>query len=95
MSIEEFLKTVDGKDKAPGNEDNHYRGEIQPIDFIEDQQLGFHEANIVKYIARWKDKGQKQDLYKVAWYLNRLIKFVEKHGIKIYVDKEQYNSLKK
>lgn len=91
----QLLASVDGKDLAPGNQDSHYFGSIQPIDFIEDQQLGFHEANIIKYIARWKKKGKVEDLYKVAWYLNRLIQFVKREGIKVYIDKEEYDSLKK
>lgn len=90
-----LLYSVNGKEKAPGNEDSHYKGAIQPIDFIEDQELGFHEANIVKYISRWKKKGQMEDLYKVAWYLNRLIDFAKDKGIKVYVNKEEYDSLKK
>ena len=94
MDEQELLNQVDGKDKAPGNEDSHYQGNIQPIDFIEDQQLGFHEANIIKYTARWKKKGQLEDLYKVAWYLNRLINNVKANGVKVYVDKEEYDKLK-
>lgn len=45
------------------------------IDFIEDQQLGFHEAQVIKYVARAKHKGNEmQDLMKARWYLDRLIK---------------------
>jgi len=52
----------------------HYRkGKIQPIDFIEAQGLGFHEANCVKYLARWKYKNGLEDLEKARWYLDRLI----------------------
>ena len=62
---------------SPGNEDRHYDGRIQPIDLIEQQELGFHEANIVKYTCRWKKKGGIQDLEKAAFYLGRLIRFVK------------------
>jgi hypothetical protein len=53
----------------------HYNtGSIQPIDAIEDWELGFHEANAVKYIARAKHKGSElQDLQKARWYLDRRI----------------------
>ena len=73
---------------SPGNEDGHYRGgeiqcphckdffEIQPFDFIESQELGPHEANIVKYICRWQGKGGVKDLWKIQWYLHKLIRFV-------------------
>lgn len=54
---------------------SHYNfGKIEVIDFIEDQQLGFHEGNVVKYICRAKHKGQEiKDLEKAKWYLERLI----------------------
>lgn len=86
----EFLLQLEGKTYSPGNEDNHYKGgciecphcnedfEIEPIDYIEAQELGAHEANIVKYISRWKEKGGIKDLFKVAWYTMKLIRHVER-----------------
>ena len=68
--VQELLSKVNGKDLAPGNEDSHYKGNIQPIDFIDDQELGFYEGNIVKYLDRWTRKGGLEDLYKIAWFLN-------------------------
>lgn len=57
----------------------HYnQGKIEVIDFIEDQQLGFHEGNVVKYVCRYKVKNGIEDLKKARWYLERLIKYVEK-----------------
>ena len=49
-------------------------------DFIEDQHLGFHLGNAVKYISRAgrKDKARTvEDLRKAAWYLNRQIERLE------------------
>jgi hypothetical protein len=53
----------------------HYNsGSIEVIDAIEDWKLGFHEGNVVKYVARAQHKGRElEDLKKAAWYLNRLI----------------------
>jgi len=61
------------------NHPAHYTtGKIEVIDFIEDQKLGFHEANTVKYIARAKHKGRElEDLAKARWYLDRRIKQLE------------------
>lgn len=61
------------------NKPLHYnQGKIQPIDFIEDQGLGFSDGNAVKYIARHKHKGTAiQDLEKAIWYLNRKIKRIK------------------
>lgn len=57
----------------------HYNvGKIEVIDAIEDWQLGFHEGNVVKYVARAKHKGKElEDLKKAAWYLNRRIAELE------------------
>lgn len=54
---------------------SHYNmGRIEVIDAIEDWNLGFHDGNAVKYIARANHKGQRdQDLRKAIWYLERLI----------------------
>lgn len=60
----------------------HYnKGDIECIDYILDQDLGFVEGNIVKYMVRWKDKDGLDDLKKARWYLNKLIGIVEKNGI--------------
>ena len=62
------------------NHPSHYtRGNIEVIDFIEDQQLPYHLGNVVKYIARAGFKGDKvEDLKKAQWYLNRYIRTLEK-----------------
>ena len=61
------------------NHPQHYTfGKIEVIDAIEDWRLGFHEGNVVKYVARAKHKGHElEDLRKGAWYLNRRIKNLE------------------
>ena len=57
------------------NHPSHYtRGNIEVIDFIEDQQLPYHLGNVIKYIARAGYKGDKlEDLKKARWYLDRYI----------------------
>lgn len=56
------------------NHPAHYNvGKIEVIDAIEDWKLGFHEGNVVKYVARHKHKNGLEDLKKAAWYLSRLI----------------------
>lgn len=61
------------------NHPPHYNmGEIEVIAAIEDWQLGYHEGNIVKYVARAKYKGNElEDLKKGLWYLERRIKQLE------------------
>jgi hypothetical protein len=57
----------------------HYNaGKIEVIDAIEDWNLGFHDGNVVKYIARAQHKGNRlEDLKKARWYLDRLITKLE------------------
>ena len=65
---------------AAVNSPSHYnRGKIEVIDFIEDQDLGFHLGNVVKYVCRagWKSPDVLQDLKKAQWYLERFTKWYE------------------
>lgn len=58
---------------------SHYnQGKIEIIDFIEDQKLGFHENNIIKYVCRARHKGTMlKDLKKAQWYLQRYIEIIQ------------------
>jgi len=60
---------------ATVNHPAHYNaGRIEVVDFLEDQRLGFHLGNAVKYITRAEHKGSAiEDLEKAAWYLQREI----------------------
>jgi len=47
---------------------------VEGLDFIEDQQLGYHLGNAVAYIVRCRWKGnQRDDVKKAIWYLNRYL----------------------
>lgn len=56
----------------------HYALSPEPLDVIEAWRLGYHEGNILKYIARWREKGGVQDLRKAQEYLRRLIAVAER-----------------
>ena len=70
------------------NHPPHYNtGKIEVIDFIEDQKLGFHLGNVVKYVCRKTKYGTEEtfpitqiitDLKKAVWYLQREISNLEK-----------------
>lgn len=53
--------------------DHYSKMAIQPIEYILKNNLGYCEANVVKYISRWKDKGGVQDLEKAKHYIDMLI----------------------
>jgi hypothetical protein len=59
------------------NTPDHYNMEIQPIEYIMRNNLGFCEGNIVKYISRYKEKGGLSDLEKARHYLDLLIEQYE------------------
>jgi hypothetical protein len=66
-------------ERDPVNHPAHYNsGRIEPIAVIEDWRLGFHEGNVLKYLARAPYKGQRlEDLKKARWYLDRIIAQLE------------------
>lgn len=57
------------------NHPPHYNsGKFEVIEVIEDQKLGFHLGNSVKYILRAGKKDPSktvEDLNKAIWYINR------------------------
>ena len=64
------------------NHPGHYtRGRFEVIDVIESIVESMDltpveaalTAQVVKYIARWKNKNGPEDLRKARWYLERLI----------------------
>lgn len=57
---------------------SHYQLPIQPIEYILANGLGYCEANVVKYVSRWRNKGGVQDLKKAIHYLEMLIEQEEK-----------------
>lgn len=70
----------------------HYNtGKIEVIDFIEDQKLGFHLGNVVKYICRERKSNNEierlEDLEKAIWYLKR---YIEKE---MYLDHKRENNV--
>jgi hypothetical protein len=60
----------------------HYnQGKFEVIEVIEDQGLGFHLGNAIKYILRAgkKDPAKtEEDLEKAIWYIRRFIEIRKK-----------------
>lgn len=63
---------------------SHYKKDVEAIDIIKmyTEDLKGIEAtdtgNIIKYILRWPNKNGLEDLKKAQWYLEHLIKELEK-----------------
>lgn len=57
---------------------SHYKNmTIQPVEFIEKNNLGFCVGNIIKYVCRYKDKNGIEDLKKARHYIDLLIEIEE------------------
>ena len=85
-------------DHDPVKKPKHYNaGKIEVIAFIEDQNLGYHLGNVIKYVTRAPHKGEEiQDLHKAAWYLQRRIWLLEASNGKVPEDlKNEPNETKK
>ena len=67
------------------NHPSHYtQGGIECIDALEAATINLKgieavcTANAIKYLWRWREKGGIEDLEKSKWYIDRLIKKMEK-----------------
>lgn len=57
---------------------SHYKDlPIQPVEFIERNNLGFCAGNVIKYVCRYKNKNGIEDLKKAKHYLELLIEIEE------------------
>jgi hypothetical protein len=55
---------------------DHYKSlTIQPVEYIRQNNIGYFEGNVIKYVTRWKDKGGIKDLEKAKHYLEMLIHY--------------------
>lgn len=64
------------KVQVAGNHYQHFA--IQPMEFIEKNNLTWGEGNVVKYVCRSRYKGQLlEDLRKAKHYLDMMINIAE------------------
>lgn len=55
---------------------SHYKNwAIQPVEFAMSNKLDLCQANVVKYICRFRDKGGLEDLRKARHYIDLLMHF--------------------
>ena len=63
------------KEVPSHTEPSYYKDmQIDPLTFIEKNNLPFIDGNIIKYVSRFRKKGGLKDLHKAQHYLNMLIK---------------------
>ena len=74
---------------------DHYKSmPIQPVEFIQKNDLGFIEGNIVKYICRWRSKGGIDDVKKVIHYAELLIDFEEQYSGRDEVEEKEWRTFR-
>lgn len=86
----EVKKSADERDPLVDKPAHYTATTIEAIDYISDtldEGFGYYlEGSLKKYLHRWRfksetDEGKIRDLKKAAWYLDKLIKDVEEHGV--------------
>lgn len=59
------------------NPDHYTAFAIQPLEYAMANKLPFAEANIIKYVSRWRGKNGVEDLRKARSMLDKLIAYEE------------------
>lgn len=60
---------------------SHYKDMvIQPIEYIVKNDIPYREANVIKYVSRWRSKNGVEDLRKARHYIDMLIESEMKNG---------------
>jgi hypothetical protein len=58
--------------------DHYSKLAIQPVEYINKNNLSYLQGNVIKYVTRYKDKNGLQDLQKAKHYIDMLIELEEK-----------------
>ena len=75
MTNHSFFENILTDDDLLEKGSDHYKqGSIQPIEFINSNNLPFCEGNVVKYITRHSLKGKKEDVLKAIHYCQFIIR---------------------
>ena len=53
---------------------NHYQLPIQPVEFIQKNNIPFCEGNVIKYVCRHKKKEKAKDIRKAISYCVLILK---------------------
>jgi len=67
---------MQANDKQVGG--THYKSEIQHWDYVSANDLDYFQAQITKYVTRWKKKNGITDLKKAEHFLQKYIELQQK-----------------
>ena len=66
---------MDKWNKSDNINPKHYtKMAISPHEYNKANKIEWNEAQVIKYVSRWRAKGGVEDLEKAKWYLDDLIK---------------------
>ena len=65
---------------------NHYKSKIQHWDYVVANDLDYFQAQITKYVARWKNKNGMDDLLKAQHFLEKYIELNQVRSIKEVIE---------
>ena len=63
--------------------DHYSKLAIQPVEYINKNNLTYLQGNVIKYVTRYKDKNGVEDLLKAKHYIDLLIELEDKDEKKI------------
>jgi len=63
--------------------DHYSKLAIQPVEYINKNNLTYLQGNVIKYVTRYKDKNGVEDLQKAKHYIDLLIELEDKDEKKI------------
>ena len=58
----------------------HYKTQIEHWDYVLVNDIPYLEAQIIKYLTRWRKKGGMQDVLKAKHFLDKLIGYETAKG---------------
>jgi hypothetical protein len=58
--------------------DHYSKLAIQPVEYINKNNLTYLQGNVIKYVTRYKDKNGVEDLQKAKHYIDLLIELEDK-----------------
>jgi len=79
MNIAEYEREIREMDErealaATAVNPKHYTDMvISPHEYNKVNNISWNEAQVIKYVSRWKNKNGVEDLLKAKWYLEDLI----------------------
>lgn len=61
---------------------SHYKSEIEHWDYVIANDIPYLEAQIIKYLTRWRKKNGMEDVLKAQHFLDKLIEVETAKGTK-------------